>query len=123
MDSTRALKIVRAINDRGFLCMEMVKPEDIDSLEGVSLSDMIEATRAVEAINKEADQKGGPHTIYIVPADRLIAAVYTLENYASDNSAIAMAPTTEWPYSRRAVAVVGLELKKIETSDDEAADE
>lgn len=118
MDSARALKIVRAINDRAFLGMGMVKPEDLDSLESVSLSDMIDATRAVEAINEEAKQKGGSHTIYIVPAERLIAAVYTLENYASDNSPIAMAPTNEWPYARRAVAVVGLELKQIETDNE-----
>lgn len=118
MENERALKIVRAINDRSFLCMGMVKPEDIDSLEGVSLSEMTDATRAVEAINEEAKQKGGPHTIYIVPAERLIAAVYTLENYASDNCPIAMTPTHEWPYSRRAVAVVGLELKEIETDDE-----
>lgn len=118
MENERALKIVRAINDRGFLCMGMVKPEDIDSLEGVSLSEMIDATRAVEAINEEAKKSDGPHTIYIVPAERLIAAVYTLENYASDNSPIAMTPTKEWPFARRAVAVVGLQLKEIETDDE-----
>lgn len=106
----RALSIVRAINDRCFFAMGI--SETVGSLEGVSLADMLEAKRLVEQRNENAAYVDGKRTINVVPDDRLIAAAYTLEHYRPDNEAIAVVPTREWPFDRRALGVVGLEPAK-----------
>jgi len=111
MTPERAQEIVTAINDRALLAMGIDR--NMGSLEGVSLAEMLAATEIVAAGNKArehvARQTGTSCSISIIPAERLIAAVYTLENYKPGNEAIAIIPTNEWPYDRRAIGVVGLE--------------
>jgi len=116
MTPERAQEIVAAINDRCFFAMGMVEPGKIGSLKDVSLAEMIEATAAIKAENAcaqaHAREHGGSYTTKVIPADRLIAAAYALEHYHPDNEAVVVVPTTEWPYDRRALGIVGLEPEK-----------
>lgn len=115
MDFDRALKIVSAINDRCFYAMGLV--DKVGSLQGVSLAEMIRAKAIVAAAN--AKEKPGPHTIHVVPDDRLIAAAYALEYFAPSKEAVAMVPTRQWPYDRRALGVVGLEPETKQEGEEE----
>lgn len=113
MTPERAKEIVSAINDRAYFKMGLKEAPDIGSLEGVSLAEMLEAKNAVEAGNRAAQehakQTGGTYSVSIIPDDRLIAAAYALEHYQPDNEAVVVIPTSEWPFDRRALGVVGLE--------------
>lgn len=93
----RASEIVAAICYRSFHAMDMgisALPER--PLEGVTLAEMLEARALVEAQNNEATAAqrsiGGSITISIIPDDRLIAAAYALENYASTDSVVVAQP-------------------------------
>ncbi|MRX32776.1 hypothetical protein [Aminobacter sp. MDW-2] len=110
MDVQRANAIVKAINQRAFFAMGIA--ETVDTLEGVTLADMLEAKEIVQAANKAAASIDGKTELRVVPDDRLIAAAYTLEHYWPDNEAIVVVPTHQWPYNRRALGVVGLEPSK-----------
>lgn len=111
MNFERAREIVDAINDRAFYQMGLV--ESVGSLDGVTLAEMIEAKQVVEARNEaereRLEREHGSATIRVVPDDRLIAAAYALDHYAPNNEAVVLVPTGEWPFNRRALAVVGLE--------------
>jgi hypothetical protein len=113
MTLERAQEIVSAINDRCLFAMGLVEPAKVGSLKDVSLADMLAAKAEVEAENARvaahAREHGGSYSIRTIPADRLIAAAYALEHFRPDNEAVAVIPTTEWPYNRRALGVVGLE--------------
>lgn len=94
MDIARARDIVRAVNAR---CYATVGIEiELPSLEGVSLAEMIEAKQVVQNLNaaNEAAAKisGGSYSISMVPADRLIAAVYTLDHYHDSREPILSIP-------------------------------
>ncbi|PWJ81569.1 hypothetical protein C7441_110101 [Pseudaminobacter salicylatoxidans] len=113
MTPERAQEIISAINDRAFFKMGLKDREQIGTLEGVSLAEMLEAKSIVLAGNDAAKERqkveGGSISISVTPDDRLIAAAYALEHYHPDNEAVVVIPTTEWPYDRRALGVVGLE--------------
>lgn len=121
MTRERAQEIVSAINDRAYFKMGLKEAPDIGSLEGVSLAEMLEAKNTVEAGNKAAQERakqtGGTYSVSIIPDDRLIAAAYALEHYHPDNEAVVVIPTSEWPYDRRALGVVGLEPSKDEAEE------
>lgn len=108
MSFDRALEIVHAINNRAFFGMGLNIVGPIGSLEGVSLAQMLEAVTVVKA-HDSASEGTFPRTIHVVPAERLIAAAFVLEHYEPSTEAIVVAPTRQWPYDRRALAVVGLE--------------
>lgn len=108
MSFDQAITIVHAINNRAFFGMGLKLTGPIGSLEGISLAQMLEATAVVRASN-DAPAQDFPRTIHVVPAERLIAAAYVLEHYQPSTEAIVVRPTGEWPYDRRALAVVGLE--------------
>lgn len=120
MTPERAQEIVSAINDRAFFRLGMV--EKVGSLERVSLAEMLEAKGIVAAGNAEAKQRqeqvGGSISIKVIPDDRLIAATYALEHYHPDNEAVVLMPTTEWPYDRRALGVVGLEPREADQEEE-----
>ena len=111
MTPERAAEIVSAINDRALYQLGMV--QKLGSLAGVSLAEMVEAKNVIEAGNLEARQRqereGGSITIRTIPDDRLIAAAYALEHYRPTFEAIAVVPTSEWPFDRRVIGVFGLE--------------
>lgn len=111
MTPERAQEIVSAINDRAFFKMGLV--EHVRSLAGVTLAEMLEAAGIVDAGNiaqRERQQReGGSITINVIPDDRLIAAAYALEHFHPNDEAVVVMPTSEWPYDRRALGVVGLE--------------
>lgn len=96
LDLERALEIVGAINDRMFLAMGLVPASEVGSLQGVSLVQMLEAKQVVERENDrraaEAKREGSSYSISVVPADRLIAAAYALENYEAGDGHFVMMP-------------------------------
>lgn len=90
MPHDRALQIVDAINARSFLCMGL--RDDLDGLVplvDVPLADMIAAAATVEDENDRREAVDGRRMLHVVPSERLIAAVYVLENYRPSGQAIA----------------------------------
>jgi hypothetical protein len=118
MDLARARDIVIAINDRCMFTMDL--PAKCETLAGVSLAEMIEAKRLVQnasAANKAAAAvTGEPYTLYCVPDDRLIAAVYTLEHYDVSRTAILAVPRKGWI---KALAIVEGTAPGTEPADDD----
>lgn len=92
MDIERAHAIISAVNDRCFFSMGL--KDSAGSLEGITLADMLEAKRLIEAKNAAAESVNGSRTITMVPADRLIAAAYCMEHYPMSGEAIITAPAT-----------------------------
>ena len=80
MSLERARKIVGAICQRNFVSIGL-HDGPVTPLAGVTLSDMLAAKAIVEDENDRAVQHGGSYHLYVVPDDRLIAAIYALENY------------------------------------------
>ncbi|MBS7702713.1 hypothetical protein [Chelatococcus asaccharovorans] len=89
MPTARAFAIVGAICERSFHPMGMA--ELSGELHGVSLAEMIEAKRVIEAEN-DKPPLGGTRTIHCVPDDRLIAAAYALANYEPSHGALVSEP-------------------------------
>ncbi|MBS7698742.1 MULTISPECIES: hypothetical protein [unclassified Chelatococcus] len=89
MPNARALSIVAAICERSFHAMGMAAL--VEELQGVSLAEMIEATRLVKAENGKAPIDG-KQTVRVVPDDRLIAAAYALANYEPSHGAVVSEP-------------------------------
>ncbi|RWP64864.1 hypothetical protein [Mesorhizobium sp.] len=114
MTYEEAEKIVGAINYRAFFAMGLAEPSKVVSLEGVSLAQMIEATAVVKAENRRAEahakEHGGGYTSCVIPADRLMAAAYVLENYDPDGEAIVMSPYRGWRGNVRALGVTTLTI-------------
>ena len=110
MTPDRAIDIVRRINARYFLAMGISQEPVLPSLDGVSLAEMLEATGTVGKINDTTTAGTGPKAFYVVPDDRLIAAVYTVVNYHPEASPIAMEPRKDdfGQWQMTAVAVVDL---------------
>lgn len=77
----KASDIVAAINSFAFESEGIEKKADIKTLENLSLSEMLSAVAVVNAMNDEESKKSGTRTIYIVPDDRLTAAVYTFLHF------------------------------------------
>jgi hypothetical protein len=91
MTPERAQEIVDAINNLAFFAIGMAEPEKARPLGGVSLAEMLEATRMVHAKN-HAPAVDGKRTIHVIPAERLIAAAYVLSNYEGNDEAIVAYP-------------------------------
>lgn len=96
--------------------------DKVASLEGVSLAEMLQAKEVIEAENRRreayAKEHGGSYSISMVPADRLIAAAYVLDNYHPDRDAICMVPHHSFEGELRAVAVVAIDRADTEQADD-----
>lgn len=88
MPLARAVKIVTAINQRLFFAMGIT--DQCNSLAGVSLPDMIAARDRVRIENSLAKPIDGVRQSYVVPDDRLISAVYTLEHYDGSDETIVL---------------------------------
>jgi hypothetical protein len=121
MTPDRAREIVNAINNRCLFKMGLT--EKLPSLAGVSLAQMVEATQIVEAGNAARGAVRGGHTIHMIPAERLIAAVYALENYPADGDAVVLMPLHPnerfWcEHTHKALGIVAITPK-----DDEGDDE
>jgi hypothetical protein len=117
----RAQEIVTAINNLAFFAMGMAEPEKTRPLGGVSLAEMIEATRMVAARN-EAPAIDGKKTIHVVPAERLIAAAFVLSNYEGNDEAIVAHPLRGFLAGcNRVVVVADIEQKAGEEEEEEAA--
>lgn len=105
MDITRAQRIVSAISTAAFAAMGLNDDAfpNLSDLIDVSLAEMLEAARAIEAENDavqaHASINGGGYTITAVPVERLIAAVFVLVNYEHSRQPIAVG-------NRRVVAVL-----------------
>lgn len=103
----RAREIVRAINARAFVTMGMA--DELASLEGVSLTQMLEAVRMIGNANAArraaAAVNGGGVTIDVTPDDRLIAAVYAIHHYPASREPILSIPAAG-RRRRRCLAVV-----------------
>lgn len=80
----QALKITKGITQRAFLTMGLTDSPVLPSLREVSLADMIAAVHAVRDHNEHAQPVDGVRHIYVVPDDRLIAAVYVAIHYSVD---------------------------------------
>lgn len=81
----RHKEIVAAINS--FAMAELgIGTANIAALKDVSLLEMIEASRALENDNKQAESVNGSKSFWVVPDDRLIAAVYAWMHYAAPPS-------------------------------------
>lgn len=102
----RAREIVRAINARAFVTMGMA--DELASLEGVSLAQMLEAVRMISNANAArraaAAVNGGGVTIDVIPDDRLVAAVYAIHHYPASREPILSIPAAG--HRLRCLAVV-----------------
>ena len=76
----RALDICHAINAFALAEFDLATP-DPRKLEDVSLREMLDALAMVEAWNARPRISGETTSISFVPAERLIAAVYTLLHF------------------------------------------
>ncbi|MFG1246752.1 hypothetical protein [Xanthobacter flavus] len=110
MEIERAKEIVHSIN--AFAMVTMGLEVKAGSLKDVTLSDMLEAKAAVLSLNAAAaadyKEHGGSYSIYCVPDDRLIAAVYTLGHYHPSREPILCLPRQSFNGTHVAVAVVAL---------------
>jgi len=116
MSYERASEIVQAINARSFVSMGF--EQRMGSLEGVTLAQMVEARRIViehnEAAIAAAHAAGTGYSIEVIPADRLIAAVYTLHHYQPSNEPVLCLPIGWSLDSHIALSVVALTPEKEE---------
>ena len=96
MPTEQALNIVEAINQRLMVSMGIGDDKPLLPLDGITLAQMLEATHTVETMNDRASeaakQSGGGYTIHMVPAERLIAAVFVSEHYPVSHDSILMLP-------------------------------
>ncbi len=110
MDLKRALWICKAINQRMFFAMG-IGDGKVDPLRTVTLSEMLEARCRVELENMAAlPGKDKMRTLHVIPADRLIAAVYALEHFDPNNEAVVVMLTRDilGTVSRKALGIVEL---------------
>ncbi len=89
MELDRAIAIVRAINQRAFSAMGI--GGQCDTLERISLAEMIDAKERVQLEN-ELQSSGGARLFYVVPDDRLIAAAYALQHCDAKDEPVVMCP-------------------------------
>lgn len=106
MSLARAREIVTAVCQRGFYTMGLC--DVVQSLDGVSLPEMVEAAALVGAANRMADASPGPKVIQVVPDHRLIAAVYALEHFTPDDTPIVLLPPQRDGAGHKAISVVML---------------
>lgn len=76
----RAQQIVASINSMAMESMGLGKAET-KILHDLSLRDMLDAVETVDQWNKMPSQDGISRSVYMVPAERLTAAAYTLLNF------------------------------------------
>jgi hypothetical protein len=77
----RAKDICSAINAFAMEGMGLGKA-DVAKVQDLSLREMLDALALVERWNDRPKTEGVPYTLSIVPDERLVAAVYTLVNFA-----------------------------------------
>lgn len=77
----RAQEICAAINAFGLETMGLAKA-DPANVRHLSLRQMLDAFAVVERWNDRPHTNGVSHSICMVPAERLVAAVYTLVHFA-----------------------------------------
>jgi hypothetical protein len=123
MTPERAKEIVSAINDRCFYTMG-IGTGKLDSLEGVTLGEMLQAKEIVEQGNASASSAGGSYSISLIPDDRLIAAAYCMEHYPVSQAAIVVMPMTRGEVfshesDRKALAIVPVNSSASESEEDE----
>lgn len=80
LELERALTIVHAINTFALDGIGLAHA-DPKPLADLSLQEMLDAVRIVERYNERPRMLGVGNSLTMVPADRLIAAVYTLINF------------------------------------------
>jgi len=109
MELDRAIAIVKAINQRCFCAMGIA--DKVDSLDGVSLSQMLAAKDRLQLESATSRSVDGVRRFYTVPDDRLIAAAYALQHYDGDDNAIVVVPGRDMfgEPCRKALGVVQLE--------------
>lgn len=76
----RAASIAHAINAFALETMGLAKADE-SQLRDLSLRDLLDAVATVEQWNEMPSQDGVSRSIYMVPAERLTAAVYTLIHF------------------------------------------
>lgn len=104
LSGTRALEIVAAICNRLYLAMGMPQ-QPFGDLKGVSLVEMLAAVELVQRLNSDDRHR----VLYVVPDDRLVAAVYALENYRVSAAAIAATITASGRYKSISCSLTELE--------------
>ncbi|MBX3494485.1 hypothetical protein [Chelatococcus sp.] len=112
MPVPRALEIVGMICHRSFHASGLA--DVVGNLNGISLAEMIEAKRLVEAENRKPSI-GGTRTIHVVPDDSLIAAAYALANYEPSHGAVVSEPDGDGLV--KALAIVRLTAAPPQESD------
>lgn len=99
MELEKAQDIVTAINARQFFTMGIVEAAEVPSLTNVSLRDMLDAVDVVEADNAQAASEargtGTTYNLHVVPAARLIAAVFCIEHYQPNSNIVVSAPSDQ----------------------------
>jgi len=103
MSLQEAREIVKEIMQWQMVCMGVFERKEIKpalNLRQYSLADLIKANGMVVSDNKRSDklaqwhrERGHnvkPRTVYMVLADRLIAAVYTALNFEPDGEMVAL---------------------------------
>jgi hypothetical protein len=109
MTFEQAVDICKRINARAFLAMGVTDNPVLPSLAGVSLRDMLTAAEMLTQHNASQRRGTGGREFYVVPVDRLIAAVFVGIHYAPSDTVIAIEPQQrlgEWVLN--SVAVVDL---------------
>jgi|GEM_PF-2082113 len=80
----RALSINSRIAKRAYLTMGLTDNPVLPTLEDVSLAEMVAAVQMVREHNDTCEPVNGTRHFYVVPDDRLIAAVYVAIHYSVD---------------------------------------
>lgn len=118
MSLKRAKDICAAINWHAFNSEGLEFDEPVIDLASISLGEMLNAAEILEEKNKLAllaqRTYGGSTKMSLIPAERLVAAVYVLNNFVSSDRAIC-----SYPISRDAAIAVGVVRIGIDREEEE----
>lgn len=127
-DLDHASEIVAGINSLAFCAMGLGDAV-VAKIAKLSLREMLDAVDVVERFNDKPKILGETYSISMVPAERLVAAAYTLIHYApygrdEDDEIIARQDVTRWGEKKAHFVLVGARpASKIDVDDAEEAAE
>ncbi|MBO9458953.1 hypothetical protein [Labrenzia sp. R5_0] len=120
MELERALEVVACINACVTYPMGLVSRDKIQPLGKISLAEMLQAVEVVKAKNKSVEEEerkpGAGYTTYTVPAERLVAAAFVLNNYEPQHEVIVAKP--DYLFSDNNIVLAVIRQPVMEDEDD-----
>jgi hypothetical protein len=122
-DLDHASEIVAGINSLAFCAMGLGDAV-VAKIAKLSLREMMDAVDVVERFNRKPTMLGETYSISMVPAERLVAAAYTLLNYASygrddDDDIVVRQDVTRWGEKKAHFVIVGARCASKINADEE----